>query len=106
MSTLRLHEQQAADMDPLVEVLERKIGYTLQDKDIANQAHLLAGNGVLRIGKRDVPNGNKRLVVLGDNVIDMVLYFEWYGSGREKGESNELLIWFKIGADRVPNCLA
>ena len=98
--TVQLRGQQAAVMDSLVEVLERKIDYTFQDKDIAKEALQLAGNGYTKIGTRYVTNGHKRLAVVGDNVIDMVLCFEWYGSGKEEGDSDEVCIWPKINSDK------
>ena len=73
LSTLLPRDPIAAATKTDVVALEQKIGYTFRDKDVAKEALQLAGDGVLRIGGRELPNGNKRLAVVGDGVLDMVL---------------------------------
>ena len=90
--------------DSSVVTLEQKIGYTFQDKDIAKGALQLAGNGVTWAGTRDVPNGNKRLAVLGDLVIDMTLCLEWYGRGHVGGKSYPNAVG-RDATDQLPQAL-
>ena len=54
--------------------------YDFQEPLLAWEALQLAGNGVSRIGSRYTPTGNKRLAILGDQVINTVLCNGWYKS--------------------------
>lgn len=72
-------------MDQSVAELEKKIGYTFTDKDVAAEALQLAGNGTTVVGGRVVLNGNKRLAVLGNLAVDVVLCSSWYEDGGSEG---------------------
>lgn len=75
----------AAPARNIVTWLESKINYTFTDKGIAWEALQLAGNGTTYIENRDVPDGNKRLAIVGDIAIYMVLSVRWYCTGHSKG---------------------
>lgn len=50
----------------------------------------MAGNGIKRSGSRVFDNGNKRLAILGEFVIDIILSQEWYQSGGDEGAWNDI----------------
>ena len=62
------------------------IGYQFQDPYLCWEALQVAGSGVTEILGRHIPNGNKRLAVVGDLALDFVLSQDWYLSGADEGE--------------------
>lgn len=62
--------------------LEKIIEYTFKDKVKAWEAIQLPGNG---FATRFIHNGNKRLAVVGDLVLDLIMSEEWYRSGLSEG---------------------
>jgi hypothetical protein len=64
--------------------LETIIDYSFKDKSTAWEALQLAGNG---FSTKFITNGNKRLAIVGNLVIDTVLSEAWYRSGKPEGES-------------------
>ncbi|MCJ1439503.1 hypothetical protein MMC27_008897, partial [Xylographa pallens] len=73
-----------------VKALEVIISYEFQQPLLGCEALQLAGNGVTWIGGRHIPNGNKRLAVLGDQVLDTVLSNKWYESGMIESNWNAI----------------
>lgn len=69
-----------------VYTLQDIIEYNFNDPLLAAEALQLPGNGVSYIGTRRLINGNKRLAVLGDVVLDMILCGKWYESGLSEGK--------------------
>jgi hypothetical protein len=61
------------------------IGYVFNDPHVLWEALQMAGSGVSVIGKRSVPDGNKRLAVLGDLALEIILCKKWYDGGDSKG---------------------
>jgi hypothetical protein len=59
---------------------EQLLAYTFTDPNICSEALQAAGNGVYRAGPRTFRNGNKRLALLGDAALDLVLAEDWYAS--------------------------
>lgn len=76
----------------IIRWLEYKIDYTFTDKSIAWEALQLAGNGTTIISSRDMPDGTKRLAIVGDIAIYMVLSVRWYHTGDSKGEHIVLVL--------------
>lgn len=61
------------------------IAYTFTDPLILWEALQAAGSTVRSAGTRRFPDGNKRLAVLGDTVLKLVLVGEWYDSPDARG---------------------
>ncbi|KAL8830789.1 MAG: hypothetical protein Q9170_005572 [Blastenia crenularia] len=68
-------------MERAVHGIEAIIGYTFDDPYLVWEAVSAAGS-VVSGGGRQFPNGNKRLAILGDTVLQLVLAEDWY-SGRQ-----------------------
>lgn len=62
-------------------------GYVFEDPHILWEALQMAGSGVFTIGDRSVPDGNKRLAVLGDQALDIISCKKWYEGGQQKRTS-------------------
>jgi hypothetical protein len=75
----------AATMTTYVKKCEDIIGYEFNDPHVLWEALQLAGSGVSITGMRIVQNGNKRLAVLGDLALDIVLCKKWYDGGESRG---------------------
>ena len=73
----------AVDPDRNVASLESTIHYSFANKSMAWEALQLPGNG---FETPSMPNGNKRLAIVGDLVIDLILSEPWYKSGKDEGE--------------------
>lgn len=71
--------------------LQTAIGHNFQDADIAWEALQAPGSGIFQVGARPIPDGNKRLVLLGDAVLKLVLVGQNYDQGLSKGKANTLL---------------
>ncbi|KAL9580523.1 MAG: hypothetical protein Q9212_004445 [Teloschistes hypoglaucus] len=61
-----------------VQRLQDIIGYSFEDPSIAFEAVSAAGAAITSVGARRFPNGNKRLAVLGDTVLQLALAEGWY----------------------------
>lgn len=68
--------------------VEEKLGYTFRNRDIlweALQAPNSIGSGVPGL---DLTDGNKRLALVGDAALKLVLLKRWYREGGSRGESS------------------
>lgn len=65
-------------MPNITRAVEGIIGYRFSDRLILWEALQAAGSPVTSAGTRRFPDGNKRLAVLGDAVLKLVLVAEWY----------------------------
>lgn len=61
------------------------IGYNFADPLILWEALQAAGSGNTFAGNRRFPEGNKRLAVLGDTILQLVLVRDWYDTARVRG---------------------
>ncbi|KAI4266327.1 MAG: hypothetical protein L6R38_008818 [Xanthoria sp. 2 TBL-2021] len=66
------------------------IGYAFRDRFLLWEALQSAGSPVLLAGGRNIPNGNKRLAVLGDTVLQLVLVEQWYAGGQARVAFDQL----------------
>ena len=73
-----------------VEHCQKILGYQFRDQDLCWEALQMAGNGMRVAGSRLIPNGNKRLAIIGDLVIDLILSEAWYGRGELEGRFRAL----------------
>ena len=69
-----------------VQACEDIVGYSFTDAHICWEALQVAGSGIHRSGTRLITQGNKRMAVVGDRAIDLVLSEDWLASGATKGE--------------------
>ena len=65
--------------------VEKSIGCTFNDPLILWEALQAAGSSVRSAGPRRFPDGNKRLAIIGDTVLKLVLVTRWYDSGDIRG---------------------
>ena len=73
------------DMSGMVRGVQSIIGYGFNDRLILWEALQAAGSGVSSAGTRRFPDGNKRLAIVGDTVLKLVLVSEWYESADTRG---------------------
>ncbi|KAL8928891.1 MAG: hypothetical protein Q9172_000728 [Xanthocarpia lactea] len=74
----------SAQMNNAVDGVEPIIGYVFKDRYLLWEALQAAGSSVLRAGNRSIPNGNKRLALLGDTILQLVLVEQWYAGGQAR----------------------
>lgn len=65
---------------------EKITGYTFNNSLLLWEALQAAGSPVHFIGGRRLENGNKRLAILGDTVLQLALVEDWYGGDTARGE--------------------
>ena len=61
------------------------IRHEFTDQNLCWEALQMAGNGTKAAGPRKIPNGNKRLAILGEYVINLVISSDWYHTGTDEG---------------------
>lgn len=67
------------------------IGYTFADPYLVREAISAAGS-IVSAGTRRFPNGNKRLAILGDTVLQLALAEDWYAGTEPRGKMNHFSI--------------
>ena len=72
-------------MSNMTHGVESIISYNFSDSLILWEALQAAGSTVRSAGTRRFPDGNKRLAVLGDTILKLVLVSEWYNSADARG---------------------
>ena len=73
------------DMSEMVRGVQSIIAYDFNDHLILWEALQAAGSCITSAGTRRFPNGNKRLAILGDTILKLVLVSEWYESADTRG---------------------
>lgn len=76
-----------ATMTTHVKKCEGIIGYKFNDPHVLWEALQPPGSGVSSTETRIVQEGNKRLAVLGDVALEIVLCKRWYDGGESRGKS-------------------
>ena len=76
---------ETAQMKAAVNGVESIIGYVFHDRFLLWEALQAAGSPVVHAGGRSFRNGNKRLAVLGDTVLQLVLVEQWYAGEQARG---------------------
>ena len=66
--------------------IQRKLRYVFVDPSILSEALQAAGNGISQVGGRKIMEGNKRLAMLGDSVLQLALLNDWYMGGESRGK--------------------
>jgi hypothetical protein len=64
-----------------IEGLESILGLSFTDKHVLLESLLTPGCGIARAGARSCPDGNKRLAVLGDTVLKLLVITDHYDTG-------------------------
>lgn len=64
-----------------------RIGYLFNDPRILWEALQAPGSIGNYFGRRRLPDGNKRLALLGDTALKLVLLREWYNGDGNRGKS-------------------
>ncbi|KAJ9643484.1 hypothetical protein H2199_004163 [Coniosporium tulheliwenetii] len=67
------------------------LGYQFNNVAYLREALHAAGSGFIKDGQQILHEGNKRLAVLGNAVIQLILQQDWYGSGRSRESGNQNL---------------
>jgi hypothetical protein len=71
--------------------LERKLGHIFENPNLLWEALQAHGNGIKMIGDRKIEDGNKKLALLGDCVIKMVILNDWFETSESR---RKFLPWF------------
>ncbi|KAL2040771.1 hypothetical protein N7G274_006229 [Stereocaulon virgatum] len=71
--------------------VENIIGYKFNDPLILWEALQPAGSGVTFAGSRRFLEGNKRLAMLGDAVLNVALLDDWYGGAGSRRQATAIL---------------
>ena len=71
-----------------IQTVEEIIDYSFNDNDIIWEALQAPGSIVTLIGTRRVPDGNKRLAILGDTILQLALIEDAYERGETRGISS------------------
>jgi len=66
--------------------LERKLCHIFADPNLLWEALQAAGNGVALIVERKVEDGNKKMAMLGDSILQLAILKDWFGSGESRSE--------------------
>lgn len=61
------------------------LGYEFNDSDLLKEALQAAGSPVFAVGGRHLPDGNKRLAVLGDAALKLILIRDGYVHDESRG---------------------
>lgn len=77
-------------MTAKIEGVQDIIDYTFGNPLLLWEALQAAGSPVYSIGQRRLFDGNKRLAVLGDIVLDLALAEPWYQGTEPRGEHSAL----------------
>lgn len=73
-------------MENTVHGIEDVVGYDFKDRNLLSEAITAAGS-IVGAGSRHFPDGNKRLAVLGDGVLRLVLAEDWYEGDGTRGKT-------------------
>lgn len=65
--------------------LEDAIGYHFKNSRLKDEAILAAGASIANPSVDGDPRGNKRLALVGDAVLQLVILQRWYKSGADTG---------------------
>ena len=74
-----------SQMSNMIRGVENIIDYRFTDPLILWEALQAAGSGISSAGSRRFPDGNKRLAVVGDTILELVLVEAWYNSTHVRG---------------------
>lgn len=70
-----------------IETLQYQLEYTFTDPLLAWESLQLAGNGNVSLAPgRFAMEGNKRLAIVGDAIIDAILARKWYSTDQGVGK--------------------
>jgi hypothetical protein len=72
-------------MDAMINGAEVAIGYLFVDEFILWEALQAPGSAVRQAGGRSIPDGNNRLALIGDAVLQMITIQDNYDRGATKG---------------------
>lgn len=75
----------ANNMDTVLQAVKDINGYRFRERLILWEAMQAAGSNVRSPDDREFADGNKRLAVIGDTVLQLVLAEEWYSGGTVRG---------------------
>ncbi len=77
--------------------LEQKLGHTFAKPDLLWEALQADGNGIGQIGDRKVENGNKKMAMLGDSVLQLAVLRDWFSSHESRSKCAK--------RHDLPNCI-
>lgn len=77
----------ASQIATKVREVQNIIGYTFEDHFILWEALQAPGSITRLFGRRNMPDGNKRLAILGDTIMKLVLIEEWYEGAEDRGKN-------------------
>ena len=65
--------------------VEEIIGYSFNDANCLWEALQAPGSGVFQAGHRAIPEGNKRLALVGDAAIKKIIVDDWFLTDHPRG---------------------
>ncbi|KAK4692495.1 hypothetical protein P7C71_g4727, partial [Lecanoromycetidae sp. Uapishka_2] len=80
----------ASSMAAKIHGAEAIIGHTFANQLLLWEALQAAGSPVHMVGTRRLDNGNKRLAVLGDTVLQLALVEDWYEGNTPRGHYDSI----------------
>jgi len=72
------------------QTLEVMLGHVFNGPNLPWEALQAAGSQVRFIGNHPLPDGNKRLAIVGDTVAKLVLCEAWFTTIHPRGKSSDL----------------
>ncbi|PVH77294.1 ribonuclease III [Cadophora sp. DSE1049] len=72
--------------------LEQKLGHVFADRTILLEALQAAGNGVHQLGERKIEDGNKRLAMVGDSILQLAVLMDWFEEGESRQSGHYTLV--------------
>ena len=84
------------DQSTVVESLELVLGYVFLDKTLAWEAMQRHHNSKGFLRGRTLHQNNRRLAVLGDFIISMVMCQEWYASNDSLSKMRRTSPWHRV----------
>lgn len=69
-----------------MQTVEKIIGYEFTNTELREEALLAAGASISDPAIDGDPRGNKRLALVGDAVLQLLILEKWYGQGTDTGK--------------------
>ncbi|KAL1623898.1 hypothetical protein SLS56_008093 [Neofusicoccum ribis] len=74
-----------------MQTVEKVIGYEFTNTELREEALLAAGTSVSDPAVDGDPRGNKRLALVGDAVLQLIILEKWYGQATDTVVGSEIL---------------
>lgn len=79
-----------ANQSITIAAVQAIIVHEFNDPSLLTESLQAAGSQITFAGTRAIPDGNKRLALLGDTVLKLALLDHWYERGGSRGSPNPM----------------